>query len=98
MTERASEKLKKDLETLKAHLIQEKDELKVQMHLAKMEAKAEWAKAELEWEDFISHVRSAFDRTGSAAEETLNQALNLGQGMKKRFKNLKDKIKESVEV
>lgn len=49
-------------ETLKT----QRDELKVKIHLAKMDAQQEWEKAERQWQQF----KSKADEVGSATRES----------------------------
>ena len=98
MNERASEKLKRDLKSLKENLIQEKDEIRVQVELAKMEARTEWKKIENQLEDFLGKVKSNIEQAETATEDTVKRALNLGSDLKKRIKDAKDKLKDSMEV
>jgi hypothetical protein len=52
-------------ETLKT----ERDELKVKIHLGKMEAQEEWEKAEQQWQ----HFRAKVDEFGTASKESAQE-------------------------
>jgi len=56
------EEIQKLNETLKT----ERDELKLKVHLGKMEAQEEWEKAEQQWE----HFKTKADQLGSAGKES----------------------------
>ena len=62
---------KKTLPDVMAELRQQRDELRVRMHLAKAEAKQEWEELEKKWQHFESRV-------GHTAEEAKASGRNVG--------------------
>jgi hypothetical protein len=81
--------LKEKIERLVEELRQARDELQVQMHLAKAEVKDEWEALEGKWEDF--HVRSSRvgHEAGEAAEE-IGEALELvGEELRKGYHRIR---------
>ena len=61
------ESVKKELDELVGTLKRERDELRVQLELAKLEARDEWEELEDKWED----LESRLDRAGEQAKESL---------------------------
>lgn len=92
MMERGREQVKKDLDALKAHLMQSKDELMLQMNLAKMEAKDELNKLEKPWNEFLSKVKSIMDEAEDFTEEAVESAEKLGKTLKEKYKEIKEKM------
>lgn len=89
MSERGPEQIKKDLSALKEHLIQSKDELIVQMNLAKMEAKDELSKLEQPWNDFLSKVKKIVDDAEDFTEDAVESAEKLGENLKNKYREIK---------
>ena len=81
-----------DLQKLAATLQQQRDELKLKVHLAKADARDEWTKLETQWED----VRTKLDVAGKEASKTaeaVTSALELGlDEIKKGY----DRIRRSL--
>jgi methyl-accepting chemotaxis protein len=92
MVDRGPEQIKKDLTALKTHLLQSKDELLVQMNLAKMEAKDELSKLEKPWNEFLGKVKQIIDEAEDFTEEAAESAEKLGENLKVKYQELKDKI------
>lgn len=92
MVERGPEQIKKDLTALKTHLLQSKDELIVQMNLAKMEAKDELSKLEQPWNDFLMKVKNIIDDAEDFTEDAVESAEKLGETLKNKYKEIKEKI------
>ena len=65
---------KKTLQDVMAELRQEREELRVRMHLAKAEAKQEWEELEKKWQHFESRV-------GDTAEEAKASGKNVGAAL-----------------
>lgn len=66
--------VKKTFDQVMADLKQQRDELRLQMHLAKTEAREEWEELEKKWQ----HLES---RLGRAADEAKASAHNVGAAM-----------------
>jgi dsDNA-specific endonuclease/ATPase MutS2 len=94
MSERGRDQIKKDLTELKTHLLQSKDELLVQMNLAKMEAKDELAKLEKPWHDFLAKVKDIIEDAGEFTEDAVESAEKLGHNLKDKYQEIKEKIKD----
>jgi chromosome segregation ATPase len=65
---------KVNVDQLMNDLRQQRDELRLQMHLAKAEVKDEWAELEKKWQ----HLES---RLGAAAGEAKSSAKNVGAAL-----------------
>ena len=50
-------------------IAKQRDELRLQMHLAKADAKAEWERAEEKWNDVQRHLARARKATGKKLED-----------------------------
>lgn len=82
------EQMTKALEQFK----QQRDELEVQLHLAKAEAKDEWARLETQWEDIKPKLEAAREEVGKTAVsvgDALNQAI---EELKKGYERLRSRL------
>ncbi len=81
---------KNTLSELLEHLKQERDELRVKVHLAKMDAEDEWRSIEERWEDFERRAGDVADKTKetSASFIAASEALGseIGEALR-RFRN-----------
>ncbi len=67
-----------------------RDELRVQMHLAKADAKDEWEVLEKKWDHFKSRAERAGEAAEDAAEE-IGEALELvGEELRKGYRRIRD--------
>lgn len=92
MTERGRDQIKKDLTELKTHLLQSKDELVLQMNLAKMEAKDELSKLEKPWNEFMAKVKGLIEDAEEFTEEAVESAEKMGENLKEKYREIKEKI------
>ena len=80
------------LEELKAELATARDELRVQIHLAKADAKDEWEELEKKWADF----EQKWDKVGDAAEDAakdIGVALSqLGSELKAGYQRIRESL------
>lgn len=78
------------LEKMGAELRQARDELRVQMHLAKADARDEWADLEKKWDDF----EDKWDKVEDVAEDAgkdIGRALSaLGEEIKAGYAKIRD--------
>ncbi len=73
-----------DIDELKKELEKHRDEIKLKLHLANMEAKDEWAGLEKKWNDFTSRTQVA--RSG----ESIGEAAGLlGEELKAAYQRFK---------
>lgn len=73
-----------DIDELKAELEKHRDEIKLKLHLASMDAKDEWAGLEQQWSDFKSRTQMA--QSGEAIGGALG---NLGEELKQAYVRFK---------
>ncbi len=74
-----------DMDSMKQELEQLRDEIKLKMHLASLDAKEEWGGLEKKWDDF--NARADLSKAG---EDIGSAASLLGEELKQafiRFKN-----------
>ncbi len=73
-------------------LKQQRDELQVQLHLAKADAKDEWARLENEWEETKTKLEAAKEEAGKTAE-SVGTALGLAiDELKKGYERLRSRL------
>ncbi len=74
------------------HFKQQRDELQVQLHLAKADAKDEWARLENQWEDIKPKLEAAKEEVGKTAE-SVGAALSLAiDELKKGYERLRSRL------
>ncbi len=81
---------KERLGQLKTKLEQERDELKLKAHLAKMDAKDEWPGLEGKWETFKEKMAEI--ELDDVKEEAKEAADKLAEELKEGYAKLKQKI------
>ena len=84
MDERAQDAMEK--------LKQQRDELRLKMHLAKADARDEWEELEGKWDTLKSRLRSAGEEAGEATGD-IGEAL---RGLAAEIKKGYDRIKEQL--
>ena len=83
-----TEQITKALEQFK----QQRDELQVQLHLAKAEAKDEWARLESQWDDIKPKLEAAREEVGKTAD-SVGDALSLAiDELKKGYERLRSRL------
>jgi hypothetical protein len=76
-----------DFDDMKEELEQLRDEIKLKMHLASMDAREEWGGLEQKWDDF--NARAKFAQSG----EDIGDALDLlGDELKQAFVRFKNAL------
>lgn len=82
------EQMTKALEQLK----QQRDELHVKLHLAKADAKDEWARMEKQWDEIRPKLEAAREEAGRTAE-SVGAALGLAiDELKKGYERLRSRL------
>ena len=71
-------------------LRQDRDELRVKIHLGKMEAKDEWDAAEEKWEKFEHELRLHASRSKKTAAELKGVAAELGDEIAKAYRKIRE--------
>ena len=74
------------------HFKQQRDELQVQLHLAKADAKDEWARLESQWDDIKPKLEAAREEVGKTAE-SVGEALSLAiDELKKGYERFRSRL------
>lgn len=83
----------KELEKLTDMIKSQRDEIQVQMHLAGMEAKEEWEKAESKLDEFLSKAAEIKDDTKETTDELLNSTKIIGDEITEAYKRIVTRLK-----
>ena len=86
--------LKKEFNELTDTLKQQRDEIEVQIHLASMEAKDEWQKAEQNWDQFIDKLGVITDDTKEASAELIQTTKIIGDELKNTYTRISERLKK----
>ncbi len=81
------------LESLLGDLKQYRDELRVQMHLAKAELRDEFEELETQWEKLQPRLEAAARDAAEAGREALDSLTEAGEAILKGFKRIRDDLK-----
>ncbi len=80
------------LKALKAELIQTRDELRVQMHLARADARDEWDELEGKWAEFERKMDKVEEAAEDAAKEIGSALSTLGAEIREGYQRIRDAI------
>jgi len=83
---------KMELNELLETLQQERDELKVRMHLAKMELQDEWEELEKKWPEFKSKAEALLGDTREVAEDVAESAKVVGEELKSAYQRIRERL------
>ena len=81
-----------EIARIRDNLLQQRDELFVQMNLAKMEAKEEWERTEAKLEEFKSKLEGAAAEAIDASDDVLASAKLLGEEIKTAYERIKSRL------
>jgi uncharacterized protein YjbJ (UPF0337 family) len=81
---------KDDLKKLVDELTQQRDELKVKLHLAKAEVRDEWDKLETKWEEVKGKMAIASEEAGKTADSVTSAAGLVADEIKKGYERIKN--------
>lgn len=79
---------KEIIEELVDSLRQERDELRVKLHLAKLDASDEWKELEKKWARLESKAKVLGDVAAAESEDIISAAKLLGEEVREGFKNI----------
>jgi chromosome segregation ATPase len=80
---------KEQLARAAEHLKQQRDELRLKLHLAKADAKDEWAKLERQWEELKPKLEAARQEAGKTAG-SVGSALSVAvEELKKGYERMR---------
>lgn len=80
--------LQEEFENITATLKQQRDEIKLQLHLASLEARDEWNSHEETWSHFQTKLEEIGDETKETTDELLKSAKNIGEELKSAYENI----------
>jgi hypothetical protein len=84
--------LHEEIDKLADNLKQQRDELKLKMHLLSLEARDEWEKAEENWEEFQGKA-GKLGETGKEASKDVGAALKLlGEELKHAYERMRKSL------
>ena len=83
----------KELENLTDKIKHQRDELQVRMHLAGMDAKEEWEKAEEKWDEFKHKAAEIKDDTQETTEELVTATKIIGEEISQAYKRIVERLK-----
>ena len=81
-----------DLHELTAKLERQRDELKVKIHLAKMEAAEEWNELERKWDSLAGKLKAAGEEAGDAAGDVKTAASLLVEELKTGYERIRKRL------
>ena len=84
--------IKKEFDEIADVLKQQRDEIEVKIHLASMDAKEEWQKAEKKWNTFVDTLGVITDETKESSSEIIHATKIIGDELKETYKRISDRI------
>jgi len=86
--------LKKEFDELTDTLKQQRGEIQVQLHLASMDAKQEWQKAEKSWGKFVDALGVITDETKETSAELIHTTKVIGDELKETYKRISERLRK----
>jgi hypothetical protein len=86
--------LKKEFEEITETLKQQRGEIQLQIHLASMDAKQEWQRAEKKWRKFVDSLGVITDESKEASAELIHATKVIGDELKEAYKRISDRLKQ----
>lgn len=86
--------LQDDFENLISKLNVEREALQVKLHLAGMEAKAEFEKAEKQWQEVKNKASEIADDTIETSEDFIAKAKIIGEELKDTYQRIAKRLSE----
>lgn len=86
--------MKEEFEHLLDKLKSERDELKLKMHLASMDAKDEFADAEKKWAHIKAEAADIADDTKETSEELIAKAKIVGEELKDTYRRIAKRLSD----
>lgn len=81
-----------ELEKFRDGLLQQRDELRVQLHLAKMEAREEWEETEEKLVQFKSKLEEISGEAKAASEDVWAGVKVLGEEIERAYKRIRSRL------
>ena len=86
--------IKHDFEKLLDKLQSERDEIKLKLHLASMEAKEEFDEAEKQWGQLKIKAAEIADDSVETSEEFIDKAKIVGEELKKAYSRIAKRLSD----
>ena len=86
--------VKKELDEITKLLKQQRGEIELQIHLASMDAKQEWQKAEKNWGTFMDSLAVITDETKETSAEIIHATKIIGDELKETYRRISDRLKQ----
>ena len=84
--------INEELAQISEQLKQERDEIKLKVHLASMEAKGEWEQAEATWAGLKDNLDDIVDETKETTEELLASAKIVADELGQTYERIKKRL------
>ena len=75
-------------------LKQQRGEIQLQIHLASMDAKDEWKKAEKTWSKFVDGLDLISDDTKESGAELVQATKIIGDELKEAYQRISDRLED----
>ncbi len=86
--------IQSEFEDLKAKLKQQRDEINVKLHLAGMEVKQEWEKADLQWDKLNDKITDIADEAKETGEDVIEGAKTIAEELTLAYERIKERLKD----
>ena len=86
--------LSKEFEELTETLKQQRGEIQVQIHLANMEAKQEWQKAEKQWDKFVDSLMEVSEENKEESAELIHATKVIADELKEAYQRISERLEE----
>ncbi len=84
--------LQDDIQELMDTLKKQRDEISLKVHLASMDAKEEWEKAETNWGKFSAKAGEIYDDTVETTDELIDAAKVIGEELSEAYQRIKQRL------
>jgi hypothetical protein len=84
--------MQEELEKFRNGLFQQRDELLVQLNLAKMEAREEWDRTEQKLEEFKTKLDGIAEEAKDASDDVWTSVKMLGEEIKTAYDRIKSRL------
>ncbi|WP_031432489.1 hypothetical protein [Methylomarinum vadi] len=84
--------LQDDIQEMMESLKKQRDEIALKVHLASLEAKDEWEKAEKNWDKFSVKAGEIYDDAVETTEEMVDGAKVIGEELAQAYRRIKQRL------
>jgi uncharacterized protein (DUF342 family) len=84
--------IQEELEKFRDGLLQQRDELRVQLNLAKMEVREEWEETEEKLGHFKSKLEDVSGEAKAASEDVWSSVKALGEEIERAYKRIRSRL------